>query len=236
MNKLTASNNAGYETPAGLTADVVVFTVKDGALSVLLHRRPEGPYKGRFALPGGFVGNAEDSAETAVRKLHEKTGMPPIYIEQLRFYDRLGRDPRGWIPVIAYLALVPAELLPEQTDNVHWQPVDELPTLAFDHETVIADGLDRLRGKLWYSNIAMGLLAEQFTLSDARVTYEAILGETYDAGDFARDLKRSGLIEATGESSRGSVGRPGALYRFISRQPTWIRRYGRRQGPVGAAS
>ena len=94
-----------------MSADPVVFTLVDGRLSVLLARRLEAPQRGVFALPGGFVGADESPEETAERKLREKTGVGSVHLEQLRTYADPGRDPRGWLPSIAYLALVRPETL-----------------------------------------------------------------------------------------------------------------------------
>ena len=112
VERMTAHNSAGYDAPVGLAADPVVFTLVDGDLSVLLARRLEEPQRGTFALPGGFVGAEESPRETAERKLREKTGVGSVHLEQLRTYSRPDRDPRGWLPSIAYLALVPPESLP----------------------------------------------------------------------------------------------------------------------------
>src|SRR3954449_10121984 len=109
---ISARNSAGYEAPIGLTADPVVFTLVGSSLSVLLARRLEPPQRGRFALPGGFVGPQESPEQTAERKLREKTGVASVHLEQLRTYAEPTRDPRGWLPSIAYMALVRPEILP----------------------------------------------------------------------------------------------------------------------------
>jgi 8-oxo-dGTP diphosphatase len=229
MTKITARNSARYEAPIGLAADAVVFTVADDVLSILLVRRHEAPYRGKLALPGGFVGAREEPAATVVRKLKEKTGVPPIYLEQLRTYAAPGRDPRGWLPSIAYLALVPAELLPaRRAADAAWHPVGSLPKLAFDHDRIVRDGVERLRGKLWYSNVAVGLLPPRFTIAEARAVYEPIAGMRYDPGNFSRDLRASGLVLETGQVADDErVGRPARLFRFASAEPTWSPRYAR---------
>jgi 8-oxo-dGTP diphosphatase len=226
---MRARNSAGYEAPIGIAADAVVFTVVDGRLSVLLVRRREPPARGRWSLPGGFVGATEDPADTVVRKLEEKAGMPPIYLEQLRTYAEPRRDPRGWLPTVAYLALVPSELLPEdRATDAAWYPVDSLPAMAFDHARIVEDGLERVRGKLWYSNIAVGLLPPEFTIAQARAVYEEVAGVDYDAGNFSRDLRASGLVVEAGRlADQHGAGRPARLFRFVSRDPAWAPRYAR---------
>ena len=217
---ITATNTAGYPAPMGLSADPVVFTLQNGRLSVLLARRLEEPQRGMFALPGGFVGDSESPEQTAERKLREKTGVGSVHLEQLRTYARPERDPRGWLPSIAYMALVPPQALPAETPaerDASWHPVDALPELALDHARIVDDGLWRLRArvadKAWFMRVAGGLLPEVFTLREAQRLYEALRGEPVDAANFRRDALATGLLEETGERRSEGVGRPGKLYR-----------------------
>lgn len=212
----TARNTAGHEAPAGLTVDVVVLTVRSGALHVLVVARDDG----QAALPGGFVGPTEDPEETARRKLAEKTGLTDVYLEQLATFGAPGRDPRGWIPTIAHLALVPPAIEPPAPD-ARWVAAADRPALAFDHDAIVDAALDRVRGKLWWSNVAVGVLPAAFALSEARTVYEAIAGRSYDPATFARDLRATGLVESTGEQRRDGRGRPAATYRFRSRGLEW---------------
>jgi 8-oxo-dGTP diphosphatase len=231
MTKITATNSAGYAAPFGLAADAVIFTLKDEKLCVLVARRADEPHAGMWSLPGGFVdgtGNEgeapEAPEETAERKVLEKTGLYPGYMEQLRLYAEPGRDSRGWLPSMAFLALVPADRLPAETDDVVWTQVDELPDLAFDHNAMVEDGLDRLRGKIWDSNIAVGLLPDEFTLGQAQKVYEAILGEKLDPANFRRNFKNRGLVEPTGKVRSHGPGRPAEMFRFVEVEPTWVTR------------
>jgi 8-oxo-dGTP diphosphatase len=222
----TAINSEGYLSPIGLAADAVIFTLLDNRLSVLLAQRHEAPANGVWALPGGFVGPSETPQQTAERKLEEKTGLSAehVYFEQLRTYAAPERDSRGWLPSVAFLALVPAQMLPEGRSDAAWFAIDRLPTLAFDHAEMVADGLERLRGKLWWSNVAVGLLEPTFTLSQAQAVYEAIADQEYDKANFRRDLKNSGLIVATDETPVPARGRPAQRYRFCSRDLSWTPR------------
>lgn len=211
----TATNSEGYAAPVGLAVDVVVLAVRGGELSVLVVERGQG-----LALPGGFVGEQEDPAGTASRKLAEKTGLDGTPLEQLGAFAAPGRDPRGWIPSVAYLALVPAST--EASDpGASWVPARDHAPLAFDHEAILAAGIDRVEGKLWWSNVAVGALPGAFSMSDARAVYEAIALVTYDPATFARDLRATGLVETTGEQRTGGLGRPATLYRFGSVEPAW---------------
>ena len=195
VERMTARNSAGYDAPVGLAADPVVFTLVDGDLSVLLARRLEEPQRGTFALPGGFVGAEESPRETAERKLREKTGVGSVHLEQLRTYASPDRDPRGWLPSIAYLALVPPESLPAE------RPVraarragtasTRCPSSRSTTRPIVDDALWRLRARLadkaWFVRVAGGLLTEPFTLGQAQRLYEALRGEPVDAANFRRD-------------------------------------------------
>jgi 8-oxo-dGTP diphosphatase len=218
---MQATNTAGYDAPIGLTADPVVFTLLDGRLCVLLARRLEEPQRGMFALPGGFVGASEAPEQTAERKLREKTGVGSVHLEQLRTYAGPARDPRGWLPSIAYLALVPPQALPDERPaerDASWHPLDALPELALDHARIVDDGLWRLRArvadKTWFMRVAGGLLPEVFTLREAQRLYEAIGGEDVDPANFRRDVKATGLLADTGKRRTEGPGRPGSLYRL----------------------
>src|SRR5436190_5327373 len=204
----------------GLSADPVVFTLLHGRLSVLLARRLEEPQRGMFALPGGFVGTAESPEQTAERKLREKTGVGSVHLEQLRTYADPERDPRGWLPSIAYMALVPPQALPEEPPadrEASWHPVDALPELALDHARIVDDGLWRLHArvadKAWFVRVAGGLLAHEFTLGQAQTLYEALRGESVDTANFRRDVRATGLLKPTGELRSEGPGRPGRLFR-----------------------
>jgi 8-oxo-dGTP diphosphatase len=224
---IRAQNSAGYAAPIGLSADPVVFTLLHDGLSVLLARRLEQPQRGMFALPGGFVGEQESPEQTAERKLREKTGVGSVHLEQLRTYAEPDRDPRGWMPSIAYLALVGPDALPEERPaerDASWHPVDALPPLALDHARIVEDGLWRLRARVadksWFVRVAGGLLPEQFTLRQAQLLYEALRGEAVDPANFRRDVRATGLLTDTGEHRTDGPGHPGRVFRRVPEATT----------------
>jgi 8-oxo-dGTP diphosphatase len=212
----TATNSEGYTAPVALAVDTVVLTVRDDRVVVLVVTREDGA----LALPGGFVDARERPEATARRKLREKTGLGEMYVEQLGAFADPDRDPRGWIPSIGYLALVPPETEPADP-NARWVEARGGQPLAYDHRAILAAALERVEGKLWWSNIAVGILPAPFTMSEARRVYEAIAGANYDAATFARDLKTTGLVVTTGEQRTEGRGRPAALYRFAARELRW---------------
>lgn len=206
--------------PVYVTVDVVVLTVRDDALQALVIRRGEAPYRGRWALPGGFVGQKEDLPDAARRELAEETGIDvePSHLEQLGTYGAPGRDRRGRIVSVAYLAVLPD--LPEPvggTDaaSAHWVPVDELVEhhLAFDHDQILADGLERARAKLEYSPLATAFCGPRFTIAQLRRVYEVVWGTRLDPANFHRKVTGvDGFVVATGERTSGGRGRPAELY------------------------
>ena len=126
-----------YEYPhPAVTTDIVVFSIREQQLKLLLIKRKIQPFKGKWALPGGFVALDEDIDECAQRELQEETGVGDVYLEQLRTYGHPQRDPRERVITIAYYALIPSEKIQIRaaTDAaaVDWFAMQELPKLAFD--------------------------------------------------------------------------------------------------------
>src|SRR4051794_28390056 len=156
----TATNSEGFPAPVALAVDTAVLTVRDGEVLALVVRRDDGT----TALPGGFVGEGEGPRDTARRKLREKTGLGRTYVEQLGAFADPGRDPRGWIPSIAYLALVPPSTEPVD-EGARWIRARGRQRLAYDHRAILRAALDRLEGKLWWSNVAVGIVPGAFTMS-----------------------------------------------------------------------
>ncbi len=201
-----------------LTVDIVIFTLRDNTLQVLLIHRASQPFKGCWALPGGFVQMDESLEDAASRELEEETGVYHSYLEQLYTYGAPDRDPRGRVVSVGYFALIPAGSPVRSeggsdADQAKWFPVSGLPALAFDHTEILAYALRRLRYKLEYSAVGFELLPEQFTLTEIQHTYEIILGETLDKRNFRRRMLEFGIIEST-QHKRGGGGRPARLYRY----------------------
>jgi 8-oxo-dGTP diphosphatase len=208
---------ARYERPS-VTVDVVIFTLQERELHVLLVKRKHWPFEGRWAIPGGFVNMDESLDRAARRELEEETGVRDIYLEQLYTFGEPKRDPRTRVISVAYIALVSADTqtlrVSDESIDVRWFPVRALPgPLAFDHDTILAAGLDRLRSKLEYTTLAFQLLPEVFSILELKHIYEQILGEELDKGNFYRKIKDAKVLEDTGLRREGR-GRPTSLYRF----------------------
>ncbi len=210
-----------YPHPA-VTTDVVLFTLREDCLQLLLIERGNEPYKGHWALPGGFVDIDEDIDACAARELAEETGVDNIYLEQLGTFGKPGRDPRERVISVAYLALAPQALLAVQAGDdaaaAAWFPVADLPALAFDHAEIIAVARRRLIGKLEYSTIAFQLLPETFTLGELQRVYETLVDAEIDKRNFRKWALALEQIEETGELRRRGRHRPARVYRLVDRQ------------------
>jgi len=201
-----------------VTVDTVIFTVLDEALQVLLVRRGEERFAGQWSLPGGFIREEEPLERAALRELAQATGASEVYLEQLYTFGDPGRDTRGRVISVAYVALLAAERCPltphRLEDEARWWPIDQLPTVAFDHGQMIESALCRVRTKLEYTTIGFQLMGESFTLGQLQSTYEVVLGRQLDRRNFRRKLQLAGLVEATGRPFQDGPGRPAELYRF----------------------
>jgi 8-oxo-dGTP diphosphatase len=208
-----------YPHPA-VTTDVVLFTIQDEQLEVLLIRRGSEPFKGRWALPGGFVDIDEDLLACAKRELEEETGVTGIYLEQLYTFGTPDRDPRERVISVTYYALVPRERLTiraaSDAEAVTWFPFQQLPPLAFDHDQIVAMAHERLAAKLEYSTIALQFMPGRFTLTQLQSVYEVVLGQRLDKRNFRRRILALNCIGECGEWLRQVNHRPAKLYRVKS--------------------
>jgi 8-oxo-dGTP diphosphatase len=201
-----------------VTVDIVIFTIQAGALKVLLVKRRRPPFVGQFAIPGGFVHEDEDLDQAALRELREETGVSDVYLEQLYSFGEPDRDPRGRVITVAYFALISADRkLNAGSDaaEADWYSADDLPTLAFDHATILNYALERLRNKLEYTTVGFQLLPEKFTLTELQEVYEAILGKKLDKRNFRRKMSILKILKPLPEYRRGGQ-RPAQLYRFVA--------------------
>lgn len=220
-----------YQYPrAALTVDCVVFGFDEGELKVLLIQRALDPFKGRWALPGGFVRVEEAIDAAARRELEEETGLRDVFLEQLYTFGEIGRDPRERVVSVAYYALVKLARHPAQaaTDAMaaQWFPVSRVPGLAFDHADILALALARLKGKVRYQPLGFELLPARFTLSELQHLYEAVLGAALDKRNFRKKVVGLGLLLPLKETRRTGAHRPARLFRFDADKYERLRKRG----------
>lgn len=205
--------------PFAVTVDLVVLTIREGTLTVLLVTRGEGPAQGSRALPGGFVRPDEDLPQAAARELAEETGLTvdEVHLEQLASYGAPDRDPRMRVVTVAYLALAPGMPSPQaggDAAGANWVLVSDAGPLAFDHDQILAAGVERARAKLEYTPLAAAFCPPEFTIAQLRGVYETVWGTALDPRNFHRKVTGTPgfVVEADGETA-GGRGRPAQLYR-----------------------
>lgn len=208
-----------YPRPC-VTVDCVVFglDLEGQDLKILLIERGGEPFKGQWALPGGFVNMDETLEQSARRELKEETGLTRLFMEQLYTFGDPGRDPRDRVITVAYYALVKLtdHEIHAATDarDVAWFAVSDLPRLAFDHDQVVATALARLKGKVRYQPIGFELLPAKFTLSQLQRLYEIVLERPLDKRNFRKKILGMGLLTETDEIQKDVAHRAARLYRF----------------------
>ena len=184
-------------------------------------QRAREPFEGRWSLPGGYLEPGETLEESIRRHLASKVDVRELaHLEQLETRSDPQRNPRAWELATAYLGLVPADLDPELPPDTAWHAAGSLPPTAFDHGEIVEAGLQRLRAKLSYTNIAFALAPDVFTLSELRAIYAAALGRSVSATNLQRVLLRREVLERTGskrEPGRAG-GRPAELFRFRAKR------------------
>lgn len=214
-------DSSKFEKPS-VTVDVLFFTIIEKKLKILLIKRAAWPYKGFWALPGGFVSMKEDLDSAAAREIFQECGVKNLYLEQLYTFGEPKRDPRTRVITVAYYALAPFteinKIQKEEVREAKYFAVEDLPKMAFDHKKIIKIGFERLKSKIGYSNIAFALLPKSFSLSEVQNIYQVILGRKIDKRNFRKWILSSGLLISTGKKTDGSAHRPAMLYEFAKHE------------------
>ncbi len=204
-----------------ITVDAIVFGYsREKGVSILLIKRKYDPFKGSWAIPGGFVLEEESLEEAVARELYEETGVKINYLEQLYTFGKPERDPRKRIITVAYFGLVKAnqfEKLKATTDaeEAEWFNFNKLPQLAFDHQKILNVAIERLRGKIMYQPIGFELLAKKFPFSDLEHLYTTLLDRPIDRRNFRKKVMSLGILDELKEKAASTgAGRPGNLFQF----------------------
>lgn len=203
-----------------VAADVAILTIRDGALSVLLIRRANPPFKGQLALPGGFVEPDETVERAAARELFEETGIPKSAsrLDSIGVYSEPDRDPRRRVVSVAFAALVPnpgESRAGGDAASTQWLPVDRAlkEPLAFDHVEILERAVEHARRQLEYTTAATAFCREEFTIAELRRVYEIVWETKLDPGNFHRKVTRiEDFLRPTGETTARDGGRPAALF------------------------
>lgn len=213
-----------------LSVDAVVFGYEEGNISVLLIKRKYDPFKGQWAIPGGFVENHESLEDAVERELFEETGIKINYLEQLYTFGKPNRDPRGRVVSIAYFGLVRpnAFKLYASTDaeQAQWFNINDLPKLSFDHKGILKMAIERLQGKITYEPIGFELLDKKFPFSDLEKLYTTLLGREIDRRNFRKKIVGLNVLDELDEKVSKGSGRPANLFQFNQKRYFQLKKEG----------
>lgn len=219
QDKIYCMNYTKPYTPPTLTVDAVIFQINNNTLEVLLLKRPNEPFKGEWALPGGYNAKGETTTDALERVVFQKTGVKIKdnlrYIEQLYTFDTINRDPRGHAVSVTYMGCG-RNITYNEDLEVAFFDVNKLPKLAYDHANIIKYAKERLIAKMTYTNSAFAFLDRRFTLTQLQTVYEIVFGREFDKRNFRKKFLSLNLIHETNELRRDGAHRPAKLYEFNS--------------------
>ena len=213
----TIKGSYTYEYPhPSVTTDCVIFGFDSTKLKVLLVERGIEPYKGRWALPGGFLRMNESAETCALRELQEETGLAGAYIKQFHTFSDPNRDPRERVVTVAYYALVKMQDVKGGDDaaKAAWFSLDDVPSLAFDHDLILRMALKELRKQIHFEPIGFELLPEKFTVKELQLLYEAILEVKFDRRNFYNKMMHLEILTQLDEKVFSSPKKEACLFKF----------------------
>ncbi len=204
-----------YPHPS-VTTDCVIFGYDGTKLNVLLIERGIEPFKGRWAFPGGFIKMDETALMGAKRELLEETGLKDAYIRQFHTFSDVDRDPRERVITIAYYALVRISEVKGGDDaaRAKWFPLDQIPSLAFDHDMILRRATAELRKQIHFEPIGFELMPEKFTMTQLQHLYEAILDVKFDRRNFCNKMLKLGILTELDEKLTLVNKKVAFLYKF----------------------
>lgn len=203
-----------------ITVDSVIFGYAENELKVALIERERDPFKGMWAIPGGFMEGEETAEDTAWRELKEETGLDNIYLEQFHTFSSHGRDPRGRTITVAFFALINSDkyrlVATSDASAARWWPAYDIPALAFHQEEMYLKALQALRIAMKTRPLAFELLPKEFTLTELQKLYEQVFNIKIDTRNFRRKVSKMNFISSTGKKQAGLKHRPALLYTYDS--------------------
>lgn len=212
---MTSTDN--FSRPA-VTVDCIVFGLDHNSLKVLLIRRKLAPFRGKWAIPGGFVHIDESIEDAAQRELNEETGLEKVFLEQLFTFGAVDRDPRERVITVAWYGLVRMSdhrvIAATDACDAAWFGLDDCPNLAFDHDQILNVAHQRLQSKVRYQPIGFELLPKKFTLTQLQTLYEIILNRTLDKRNFRKKIRNLNILHELDEVEKDVAHRAARLYQF----------------------
>lgn len=203
-------------TKVKVAVDCIIFGFDNEELKLLSVRRSYTPERGKWSLMGGLLIENETLDEAANRVLYELTGLKGVYMEQLKAYSAIDRDPDGRTISVAYFALINIEKHQPHIKGFEptWFSISKLPELVFDHDEMVGDAIAQLRYKTSIEPIGFELLPDKFSMRQLQLLYEAILDEKLDKRNFIRKINGLDVLIKLDEKDMGSSRKGSYLYMF----------------------
>ncbi len=212
-----------------VAVDVIIFTIVDNALmarAMKVHRPPY--YDNQYGFPGGLIGIDETAENAAARIIKEKANIRErsVYLEQLQTFSETGRDKRGKVVSVAYVALIPWEELEadERTSypELGWVPVKKLKQMAYDHDYMLQVALERLSARVTYTTLIAKIMPQEFTLTELEKTFELLADKTLDKRNFRKKIEKLSILRDLKKKTTGTKHRPAKLYCFKSEKVAYL--------------
>ena len=215
MEEIKGTYTYKYPHPSA-TADCVIFGFDGVSIKMLLIQRGIEPFKGKWAFPGGFMKIDETAEECAKRELEEETGLKNAAVEQFYTFSDVNRDPRERVITVAHYALVRLSEVKGGDDaaSARWFAMDEVPSLAFDHDRILRMAVNRLKERICFEPIGFELLPEVFTMTELQNLYEAILEVKFDRRNFYNKMLKLGILSEAEPRPANASRRTPTKYRF----------------------
>ena len=214
IQQLRSENREYFQI--AISVDCVIFGFDNNELKVLLIKSDLEEFNDQWSLLGDLVRPDENLDNASYRVLKDRTGLDDVYLEQVYTFGDVNRHPAGRVITTAYYSLINIKdhQLKLQHNELHWHPVNEITTLAFDHKEIVDTCLKQLQSKIEEHPIVFNLLPEKFSLRELQSLYEAILGVKMDRRNFRKKFFLMGWLQDVNELEQDVPHRPGKLYRF----------------------
>ena len=215
MEEIKGTYTYKYPHPS-VTADCVIFGFDGVSIKMLLIQRGIEPFKEKWAFPGGFMKIDETAEECAKRELEEETGLKNAAVEQFYTFSDVNRDPRERVITVAHYALVRLSEVKggDVAASARWFAMDEVPSLAFDHDRILRMAVNRLKERICFEPIGFELLPEVFTMTELQNLYEAILEVKFDRRNFYNKMLKLGILTEAEPRPANASRRTPSKYRF----------------------
>lgn len=200
-----------------IAVDCIIFGFDSEQIKLLLFKRKLEPLKGSWSLIGAFIEEQLSLNEAAKQILLKTSGLNDVYLEELKTYSAVDRDPGERVISVAYFSLMRINELVEKSVekfDAHWFNLDDIPDLILDHREMVNDAILKLRNKAKYQPIGFELLPEKFTIPQLQLLYECVYQEKLDDRNFRKKILSFNILNKTAEKDKSGSKKGAFLYEF----------------------